>query len=149
MRKINLIVIHCSATRVDRDYSPDQLIRDHRDRGFSYAGYHFYIRKSGYRVPLRPMEQPGAHAIGYNANSIGICYEGGIDVKGKPADTRTAMQKAELLDLIRELRQLFPAAKIKGHRDLSPDLDHDGIIEENEWVKTCPCFDASKEYKII
>lgn len=149
MRKINLIVIHCSATPVNRDYSPDQLIRDHRERGFSTAGYHFYIRKSGYRVPFRRIDEVGAHALGYNANSIGICYEGGIGLNGKPADTRTVQQKEELLDLLRELKRLFPAAKIKGHRDLSPDLDHDGIIEENEWVKTCPCFDAWKEYKML
>lgn len=147
MRKINLIVIHCSATRVDSDYTPDQLIRDHRERGFSYAGYHFYIRKSGNRVPLRKLEEPGAHALGYNANSIGVCYEGGIGLNGKPADTRTEQQKDELIALLKELKGMFPQAKIKGHRDLSPDLDHDGIIEENEWVKTCPCFDAGKEYK--
>lgn len=29
-----------------------------------------------------------------------------------------------------------------GHRDLSPDLNGDGVVRENEWVKACPCFDA-------
>ena len=41
-RKINLIVIHCSATRVDKDYTPEQLERDHKARGFNSAGYNYY-----------------------------------------------------------------------------------------------------------
>ena len=55
-RKINLIVIHCSATRVDKDYTPEQLERDHKARGFNSAGYNYYIRKSGEVVPMRPLE---------------------------------------------------------------------------------------------
>lgn len=34
MRKIDLIVIHCSATRENTDYSPEQLESDHKARGF-------------------------------------------------------------------------------------------------------------------
>ena len=47
MRKIDLIVIHCSATRENTDYSPKQLESDHKARGFLRAGYNFYIRKIG------------------------------------------------------------------------------------------------------
>ena len=148
-RKINLIVVHCSATRVDRDYTPDQLERDHRARGFNSAGYHFYIRKNGYVHPLRPLEMIGAHVLGYNRDSVGICYEGGIGTGRKPADTRTAEQKASLLRVLKELRGIFPNAEILGHRDLSPDLNGNGVIEPHEWIKMCPCFDAGKEYKNI
>ena len=84
---------------------------------------------------------------GFNANSVGICYEGGMTTDGKPADTRTVQQKESILRLIKELLVLYPGTKVLGHRDLSPDLNHDGIIEPNEWMKTCPCFDAKKEYK--
>lgn len=38
MRKIDLIVIHCSATRENTDYSPEQLESDHKARGFLRAG---------------------------------------------------------------------------------------------------------------
>ena len=75
MRKIDLIVIHCSATRENTDYSPEQLESDHKARGFLRAGYNFYIRKSGEVVNLRPLEQIPAHARGHNKHSIGICYE--------------------------------------------------------------------------
>ena len=56
MRKIDLIVIHCSAPRENTDYSPEQLESDHKARGFLRAGYNFYIRKSGEVVNLRPLE---------------------------------------------------------------------------------------------
>ena len=35
MRKIDLIVIHCSATRADRSLTPDDLETQHRRRGFN------------------------------------------------------------------------------------------------------------------
>jgi N-acetylmuramoyl-L-alanine amidase len=44
---------------------------------------------------------------------------------------------------------MFPKAQIKGHRDFSPDLNKDGKITSNEWIKQCPCFDAMVEYKTI
>lgn len=148
-RNITLIVVHCSATRVTSDYSPDMLERDHRARGFNSAGYHFYIRKSGQRVALRPLTLAGAHVTGFNRDSVGVCYEGGCDAAGNAADTRTAVQKNELGALLRELVVMYPDAEICGHRDLSPDKDGDGVVEPHEWVKMCPCFDAKKEYKSI
>ena len=133
MRFINLIVVHCSATRCDRCYTEHDLTTDHLRRGFSGAGYHFYIRKNGDIKPLRPIGQPGAHVKNHNAHSVGICYEGGLSAGGIPADTRTLEQKATLLALLRELRAVLPEAIIVGHRDLNP-------------LKGCPCFDAVKEY---
>lgn len=146
MRNIELIVIHCSATNEDKDYTPEQLRKDHRKRGFSDAGYNFYIRKTGEEVSLRPVDEIPAHAKGYNACSIGICYEGGLDKAGKPADTRTVQQKITLLRLVEKLLYRFPGSAICGHRDLSPDLNGDGVVLPNEWIKQCPCFDAKKEY---
>lgn len=88
MRKIDLIIIHCSATRADSDFSAQDVNTAHRYRGFSSWGYHYYIRKSGQVELMRSEDVPGAHACGYNANSLGVCYEGGLDVNGRPADTR-------------------------------------------------------------
>lgn len=148
-RKINLIVIHCSATRVDKNYTPEQLERDHRARGFNSAGYNYYIRKTGEVVPMRPLELIPAHATGFNKNSIGICYEGGLDAGGEPDDTRTNAQRDAIIHLLLDLVCDFPDSEIVGHRDLSPDLNKDGKITPNEWMKMCPCFDAKNEYKNI
>lgn len=148
-RRIDLIVIHCSATREDRSYSPQNLERDHKARGFNSAGYNFYIRKTGEVVKMRPLELIPAHARGYNRHSIGICYEGGLDAFGKPKDTRTDAQKEAILRLLMELKKFFPQSKIVGHRDLSPDKNENGIIEPWEWTKMCPCFDAQNEYRWV
>ena len=77
MRIINLIVVHCSATREDCILSPEDLDRLHRRRGFNGTGYHYYIRKDGTVHLTRPVERIGAHAKGFNAHSIGICYAAG------------------------------------------------------------------------
>ena len=100
MRTINLIVIHCSATREDKSFTEYDLDVCHRRRGFNGTGYHFYIRKNGDIKSTRPIERIGAHSRGFNKESIGICYEGGLDCKGQPKDTRTEWQKHSLRVLI-------------------------------------------------
>lgn len=131
-RVINLIVIHCTATRCNRNYTVQQLFHDHVEvNHWRYIGYHFYIRRNGMVEETRPMSVAGAHAKGYNAHSIGICYEGGLDEKGNPADTRTPEQRLAMGRLIVQLHQRFPTIKtVLGHRDLP------GV------KKACPCFHA-------
>lgn len=146
MRKIDLIVIHCSATRADRSLTSEDLEMQHRRRGFKGTGYHFYIRKDGMIYPTRPLERIGAHARGFNQSSIGICYEGGLDCKGIPADTRTPEQREHLRLLVRQIMDNFPGCRVVGHRDLSPDLNGNGEIEPEEWIKACPCFDVKMEF---
>ena len=145
MRKIDLIVIHCSATRADRSLTLDDLEMQHRRRGFNGTGYHYYIRKDGTVHLTRPIERIGAHVKGFNSNSVGICYEGGLDAHGCPADTRTPEQRAALKLLVHQLLETFPGSRVCGHRDLSPDRNGNGEIEPEEWIKACPCFEVKAE----
>ena len=131
---VRYLILHCSATRCDKDYTAEQLLRDHKTRGFRTVGYHFYIRRDGTITQHRKLLEVGAHCRPWNRCSIGICYEGGLDGKGLPADTRTPAQKTALTQLLQELGRHFPAALTVGHRDLNPQ-------------KACPSFDAAKEYK--
>lgn len=147
MRHINLIIIHCSATRVDRDITSLDINSAHIVRGFSSWGYHYYIRKSGRIEPMRPIEDVGTHARGYNRSSIGICYEGGLDINGRPADTRTMHQKAALSNLVNRLKKEYPEVRVVGHRDLSPDLNYNGIVDPWERIKECPCFEVKEEFE--
>ena len=134
MREIDMIVIHCSATRCDRDYPFEALDSDHRSRGWNGCGYHRYITKDVTVHVGRPYEQVGAH-VGpkFNPHSIGICYEGGLNEKGQFADTRTEAQKRSMAALVHELKTRFPKARILGHRDL-PSVR-----------KACPCYDVAKD----
>lgn len=141
-RHIRLLVVHCSATRsVDR-YTPEALVRDHIAQGYRGAGYHYYITRDGNLYSLRPIEEVGAHARGYNLYSIGVCYEGGLDADFEPSDTRTPAQMQTLVQLHARLLELWPDLYTVGHRDLSPDRDRNGVITSDEWIKVCPCFDA-------
>ncbi len=148
-RLINLIVIHCTASKETSTLTPQSLEAYHKSLGWTQCGYHFYITRDGRLHYMRPLTESGAHAQGHNANSIGIAYEGGIDANGIPKDTRTTQQKETLLLLLKTLKCSIPQARILGHRDLSPDLNHDGHITPDEYIKQCPCFDASAEYSIL
>ena len=141
------IIIHCSATRVDQNLSVAQIEQMHKERGFRKIGYHYYITKDGMVRSGRSEAEPGAHCIGYNQHSLGICYEGGLNASGKAEDTRTELQKASIELLLKQIISKYKIVSIIGHRDTSPDLNANGTIEPNEFIKQCPCFDARKEYK--
>lgn len=86
---------------------------------------------------------------GFNKGIVAVSYIGGIDAKGKAIDNRTPAQKATMLKLVIELKSKFKTAIVQGHRDFSPDKNHNGKIDWFEYIKQCPCFDAKKEYANI
>lgn len=132
MRKINEIIVHCTATKEGKDYTVADIDRWHRQRGFKSIGYHWVVCRDGSVLPGRAENIVGAHCQGHNAHSIGVVYVGGLDADGEPKDTRTAAQKQALKRLLIGLRKKYPDAAIHGHRDFA--------------AKACPCFDATKEY---
>lgn len=132
MREITEIIVHCTATRAGREYGLGDVDRWHRARGWKGIGYHYLVGLKGELWSGRPEAEAGAHCTGHNARSIGVCYVGGLDGEGRPADTRTEAQKRTLLTLLRGLRRRFPQAAIHSHRDFA--------------AKACPCFDATREY---
>ena len=135
-RNIDLIVVHCTATVEGKDYTVDDVRKWHKARGFTDIGYHYLIYRDGSIHAGRNVNLAGAHTAGYNSNSIGVCYVGGLAADAKtPKDTRTEAQKAALLRLLTDLRKLYPHASIHGHREFQN--------------KACPCFDARAEYKSL
>jgi len=146
MREIEYIAVHCSATKEGKEFDVADITRWHINKGWSDCGYHYIIKLDGTIELGRPIEKIGAHVFGFNRNSIGICYIGGLDEEGNPKDTRTPEQKVALFGLIKKLTLIHHDSVVQGHRDFSPDKDGDGIIEPFEWLKHCPCFDAKEEY---
>lgn len=144
MRKIDSIIVHCSATKAGMDFNVTDIDRWHRARGLNGVGYHYVIRLDGSVETGRDITAVGAHCPGWNERSVGICYIGGLDANGRPADTRTEEQKETMKRLIEELKRQYPIVTVIGHRDTSPDLNGDGRIEPNEFIKSCPCFDVKK-----
>ena len=130
MRTITLIVIHCSATPEGKRLTFAECRRDHiAHRRFKDIGYHYYIDREGVIWPGRPEQEVGAHCRNHNKHSIGVCYEGGLDRRGKPDDTRTQAQKRAMEVLLSDLKERYPKALVLGHRDLDP-------------LKACPCYDV-------
>lgn len=157
-KKTTEIIVHCSATPEGRDYSIS-TIRNwhlHRKPPFEDIGYHYVIGLDGIVYPGRDEKLAGAHCVGHNPISIGICYIGGLEAKPdsngkyKAKDTRTEAQKEALVKLIKFLKKKYPTiAKVLGHRDTYEDKNHNGKVDPWEWGKECPSFDAIEEYKDI
>ena len=143
-RKTDYIVVHCSATPSTSDIGVDEIDDWHKQRGWSGIGYHAVIRRDGEIEFGRHFDEVGAHVKGQNYRSVGVCMVGGVDTQGDAEDNFTEEQYESLVAILVTLERAYPFAEILGHRDLSPDLDGDGIIEEHEWLKDCPCFDVRK-----
>lgn len=183
-RSIDLVVIHCAATASGKPLqqgepgtvgylnAPQVIDAWHAARGFRRnpaavrafsaklpsIGYHYVIDLTGEVWSGRALDEVGAHALNFNARSVGVCLVGGIEREGK----YTAGQWDSLAQVVRMLHAdcgipLAPAKRapdksnpqgyrmfggVCGHRDLSPDRDGDGLIESFEWTKTCPGFDV-------
>ena len=132
MRKINFIVVHCTATPAGQDMTVMELEQWHKSHGLGAMGYHFVIGLDGYLQFGLPIDKIGKHVKGLNRCSIGVSYVGGRDVMGKPADTRTEAQKETIKRLIDYLKAEFPESRVVAHSDIGG--------------KDCPCFDAAKEH---
>lgn len=143
-RRVKRIVIHCTAT--PQSTTTTQLMRSFKERGWAAPGYHLLVLPAGSIRQLWPLDRVANGARGYNATSVHVAWVGGVDASGRPTDNRTPAQRAALRELVRRLARRFPGAEIVGHRDLSPDLNGNGIVDPWERVKECPCFDVRSEY---
>ena len=146
MRRITEIIIHCSATEAGKNYYAADIDKWHKERGYAGIGYHYVIDLDGTIEYGRNVAQAGAHCLGHNLNSIGICYIGGLR-DGKPEDTRTDEQKTAMRVLVDNLMQVYPTiVDVLGHRDTSKDINGNGVIDANERIKECPCFSVRDEF---
>jgi N-acetylmuramoyl-L-alanine amidase len=169
-RKINQIVIHCAATPNGKPFTISDIDNMHKARGFKRdsqaarnlnphlksVGYHRVIEIDGTISVGRGFEEIGAHVHGNNAHSIGICMIGTdkftqsqwmalrqcvIDTIGH-ISSRTIITAESAANTLKDIK-----VSIKGHRDYSPDLNGDGQITRNEWIKDCPNFDVATWFK--
>lgn len=154
MRKIKYIVLHCSAGFGNRE----SIERFWRSKGWKSPGYHRLIEEGGKVHELIDFNKISNGVLGYNTNSINICYIGGIDPtnKHKAKDTRTDLQIASMIMCIKDALywcknngQDISEIIIQGHRDFSPDKNGNGVIEAWERIKECPSFDVKQWLEIV
>ena len=130
MRKITRIFVHCTAS-YQKTTTIKSLLNEFKAKGWSAPGYHWVIDCDGNIHKLLDEEKVANGVKGYNAHSI---------------DNRTEQQKMALYDWVAKLKMRYPDATIMGHRDISPDLNHNGIVDPWEYIKACPCFNAMMEF---
>jgi len=135
MREIDLIVVHCAATNPNMDIGAIEIRKWHLAKNWSDIGYHNVIRRNGALEHGRDLTISGAHARGHNKRSIGVCLVGGVDTENEPENNFTEAQMTTLRGYLDTLLEIFPNAKLMGHRDL-PDVN-----------KACPSFDVREWYK--
>lgn len=145
-RAVHTLVWHCTATPEGKEFTRAQIKAMHLVRGFTDIGYHKIIHLDGTVSEGRSEDKEGAHVSGHNRGTLGYSYVGGLDAKGNAKDTRTPAQKQTMVRLTKDAINRYGLRLVLGHRDLSPDRDHDGVVEPFEWVKVCPCFNAATEY---
>ncbi len=144
MRNIKYIFVHCTASQ--QTATVQQILKEFTQRGWRIPGYHYIVDPKGMLTQLVAEDRASNGVKGYNAESINVAYIGGIDSKKGTIDNRTPEQKKTLLNILTRLKQKYPNAIIMGHRDISPDKNHNGIVDPWERIKECPCFDAKTEY---
>lgn len=126
------IVVHCSDSKAGQTHVDVKVIDQwHRQRGWLMVGYHYVITRLGVLQTGRKLDVAGAHVAGHNHHSVGICLVGGRGDNEKPQDNFTPDQFNILHALLKDLRALYPKAKIVGHWELDPK-------------KACPVFDIKK-----
>lgn len=143
-RAITRIFVHATASN-QRTTTVNTLKSEFKARGWKSPGYHYVVFPDGHVVQMLSESGVANGVKGYNSNSIHVSWVGGYN----GVDNRTEAQKLTLIKVLKELRKKYPKAKILGHRDISPDKNHNGIVDPWERIKECPCFEAQVEYRGI
>lgn len=123
MRKINKIIVHCTATRICA--TPEKIAQYHvLNLGWHDCGYHFLITHNGIIHTMRPLDKVGAHCNGHNVDSIGIALIG-----GKYSFDFSIQQLISLVSLLKTLCRKYsiPKNQIFNHHDFNKN-------------KACPRF---------
>lgn len=131
-KETKFLFVHCSATAASQDIGVREINAWHLDRGIyserGLTGYHFVIRRNGLIELGRDLASIGAHVIGFNSASVGICLVGGEEPGGPIGeDNFNPEQFAALEQLVRALQLIYPTALVAPHSMVA--------------AKACPSFD--------
>ncbi len=75
----------------------DDLLKYHRSLGWAGAGYHLFVSDSNKVSQARSFDKEGAHALGFNTRSIGLCFY----AQNGEIDKRKINMGKELIDLLK------------------------------------------------
>ncbi|MBX7138575.1 MAG: N-acetylmuramoyl-L-alanine amidase [Oligoflexia bacterium] len=111
------IVVHHSATAADATL--DEIRRAHVARGWDDIGYHWLLDQNGFLQVGRSDQRAGAHALGLNDASLGICCIGDYEDNPPKVEMVAALERL-LIQLCRS--HAIDSQAIIPHRDvIRPD----------------------------
>lgn len=136
----------------ERGFKRSDAARAQFNPSLGSIGYHFVIDLTGEVFTGRGVNEVGAHAKDFNAHSLGICMVGGLerDSQFTSAQWNSLASVVLWLSKTHDIQLVLPPRRngdlltggACGHRDVSPDANHNGAITPSEWLKTCPGFDV-------
>jgi N-acetylmuramoyl-L-alanine amidase len=107
----NMVILHHAAAS---KCSVQDVHRWHLNKGWAGIGYHYFVSKDGQIYRGRPEHTEGAHTLGYNGVSIGICSEGNYQVESMPE-----VQKQAIIALCQDIKNRLGVSTFKGHGELA------------------------------
>lgn len=93
INKPKILIFHHSAIKAITVEKIDNL---HKNKGWEGIGYHYFIAKDGAIYEGRPEGAEGAHTIGKNRESIGICVEGNLEEEEITLNQIVSIEKLSL-----------------------------------------------------
>lgn len=131
VNKPTVVITHHALSR------PDHTTRDvnqwHKERwpdfisrlGY-HVGYHYIIETDGTVVQTRYHDEEGAHTLGMNKSSIGVCFMGNFDV-----DMPSEAQNASWARLYEQLDATYPGIPTAPHRAFNKRTCHGTNLPDN------------------
>lgn len=116
------IIVHASFTYASQNIGRREIRAWHTDPdkpGGPYAdiGYHEVIRRNGIIEIGRKEHCQGAHCLGHNQDSLGICIVGGCGDDDEWCFNYTDICLSSLRDSIRYKMARYPGIQLGGHND--------------------------------
>ena len=97
-------------------------------RGF-HVGYHYVIEKNGKVTQTRDHDEEGAHVIGMNTKSIGVCFAGNFDLT-----LPTKAQMESWYKLYSDLLKLYPDIPTYPHRKYATKTCHGKLLRDEHFA---------------
>jgi N-acetyl-anhydromuramyl-L-alanine amidase AmpD len=145
MNKPTVVITHHAVSQ--KTHTVNDVDNWHRQRwpGFVsragyHVGYHYVIDWSGKVTQTREHDETGAHTLGMNNSSIGVCFMGNFDLH-----TPSEAQIGAWNGLYDKLRELYPNIPTRPHRAYANKSCHGKLLSDDYFAKKQQIFTLTQE----
>lgn len=100
-----------------------------------HVGYHYFIQKNGKVTQTRAHDEEGAHVIGMNNKSIGVCFAGNFDLTLPTKEQMDAWYR-----LYAELLKQYPNIPTYPHRKYATKSCHGRLLKDDYFAAEYQIF---------